>query len=93
MHKRNDTLDKIKYKYLSLHDVSCGVFLRTLWEYYLKSDLETGDALSDIFYTLYMSDEHLSYDEIALKYSIGLTTLNRYRQRFNGLADKLLTIV
>lgn len=91
MRKRNDVLDEIKYKYINLQDVSCGMFLRSLWEYYLKNDLETGDQLSDIFYALYMSDDEMSYDDIVYKYSIGLSTLGRYRQRFNGLADKLLS--
>lgn len=90
MRKRNDVLDEIKYKYINLQDVSCGMFLRSLWEYYLKNDLETGDRLSDIFYALYMSADEMSYDDIVYKYSIGLSTLGRYRQRFNGLADKLL---
>ncbi len=73
--------------------VACGMFLRTLWEYYLKNDLETGDQLSTIFYALYMSNDNLSCDEIVYKYNIGLSTLVRYRQRFNGLANKLLSII
>ena len=91
MRKRIDILDEIKYRYFHLQDVSCGMFLRNLWEYYLKNDLETGDQLSDIFHDLYMTEEEASYDEIVFKFSIGLSTLGRYRQRFNGLADKLLS--
>ena len=93
MKKRIDVLDEIKYKYLNLQDVSCGMFLRTLWEYYLKNDLETGDQLSDIFYALYMSDDDLTYDEIVFQYNIALSTLGRYRRRFNNLADKILSSI
>lgn len=90
MHKRKDLLDKIKYKFLVLSDIASEMFLRMLWDYYVKSDIETGDQLSDIFYTLYMSNKDMSYDSIVYKYSIGLSTLNRYRIRFNKLALKLL---
>jgi len=92
MHKRKDFLDEVKYKYIHLQDKSCEIFLRTLWDYYVKNDLETGDQLGDIFYALYLSRDNLSYDEIVYKYNIGLSTLKRYRKRFNDLAAKLLPL-
>jgi len=55
-----------------------------------KNDLETGDQSADIFYALYMNSEELTYDEIVYKFNIKLTTLRRYRKRFNVLAEKLL---
>lgn len=92
MRKRKDFLDGVRYKYIHLHNKSCEMFLRTLWDYYVKNDLETGDQLGDIFYELYLSDDNLSYDEIVCKYHIGLSTLRRYRKRFNDLAAKLLPL-
>lgn len=71
-------------------DKSCEMFLRMLCDYYTKNDLETGNQLGDIFYALYLSDDNLSYDEIVYAYNIGLSTLKRYRKRFNDLAAKLL---
>jgi len=90
MSKRKDFLDEIRYKYIHLHNKSCEMFLRMLCDYYVKNDLETGNQLGKIFYALYMSDDNWSYDEIACEYHIGLSTLNRYRKRFNEMANKLL---
>ncbi len=66
------------------------MFLRMVWDYYVKNDLETGDQLADIFYALYMNSEELTYDEIVYRFNIGLSTLSRYRKRFNKLANILL---
>lgn len=90
MRKKNDLLNEIRYKYIIQHDTASGMFLRMVWDYYAKNDLETGDQLADIFYALYMNSEELTYDEIVYKFNIGLTTLSRYRKRFNVLARKLL---
>lgn len=90
MRKRIDLLDDISDKYINQQDKACEMFLRMLWDYYVKNDLETGDQLGEIFYSLYMNADKLSYDAIVFKYSIGLSTLGRYRKRFNELAMKLL---
>ena len=90
MRKKNDLLDEIRYKYITQHDTASGMFLRMVWDYYVKNDLETGDQLADIFYALYMNSEELTYDEIVYKFNIGLSTLSRYRRRFNYMARKLL---
>ena len=90
MHKRRDLLDRISENYLKKHEVACEMFLRMLWEHYVKIDLETGNQLADIFYDLYINKNKASYDDIVFKYNIGLSTLNRYRIRFNELAEKLL---
>lgn len=90
MNKRQDLLDKISDKYLRTKDTPSGIFLRMMWNYYVITDLETDYQLADIFFQLYMCKEKLSYDDIVAKFSIGLSTLNRYRLRFNGLAEKLL---
>lgn len=37
-----------------------------------------------------MNSEELTYDEIVYKFNIGLSTLSRYRKRFNKLASILL---
>ena len=90
MRKKNELLDEISNKYITQHDTASGMFLRMVWDYYVKNDLETGDQLADIFYALYLNSEELTYDEIVYKFSIGLSTLSRYRRRFNKLARKLL---
>ncbi len=90
MRKKYDLLDEISNKYIIQHDTASGMFLRMVWDYYVKNDLETGDQLADIFYALYMNSEELTYDEIVYKFNIGLSTLRRYRKRFNVLARKLL---
>lgn len=90
MRKRTDLLDEIRYKYIHKFDVASEMFLLSLLDYYVKNDLETGDQLSDIFRVLYMQRETLSYDQIVYKFNIGLSTLSRYRKRFNNLAKKLL---
>lgn len=90
MNKRKDILDEIRYKYLHSKDVGCEMFLRMMLDYYVKNDLVTGDHLAPIFYSLYMSPESTTFDNIVYKYSIGLSTLNRYRKNFNKLAVKLL---
>ncbi len=64
MNKRKDILDEISYKYLYQQDKASEMFLRMLWEYYAKNDLETESLLGSLFYTLYMIPEKLSYDEI-----------------------------
>lgn len=90
MHKRKDLLDKISEAYLNLHDLPSKAFLNLIEDYYEKVDFELDTNLSDIFYELYLSKEKLSYDVIVIKFNIGLSTLNRYRLRFNELAEKLL---
>jgi len=93
MQKKKYLLDEIRYKYVHLQDKACDMFLRMVWDYYVKNDLETGDQLADIFYALYMNSKELSYDEIVYKFNIGLSTLSRYRKRFNALAANLLLTI
>jgi len=57
-----------------------------LQKYYELKDIVEGGNLFPIFNDLYASEERLSYDEIALKYSVGLSTLKRYIDRFNNAA-------
>ncbi len=90
MRKKKSLLDEIKDKYIYSQDKACEMFLRMVWDYYVKNDLETGDQLADIFYALYMNSEKLTYDEIVYRFNIGLSTLSRYRKRFNKLANILL---
>ncbi len=90
MNKRKDLLDEISDNYLIFHDKSSKAFLEIVEDYYNKVDFELDTDLSDIFFELYLSKEQLSYDDIVNKYSICLSTLDRYRIRFNNLAEKLL---
>ena len=52
--------------------------------------LTTGENLAVVFKELYLRKERLSYDDISYKYSIALSTLQRYRKRFNDFAEKML---
>lgn len=89
MNKRKDILDTISANYI-VGDKNAEVFLMEMYIHYIKLDLEIGGNLALVFKELYMSDKKLSYDEISYKFSIGLTTLQRYRKRFNSLAEKML---
>ncbi len=82
MRIRQDVLAEIRDKYITTHDKSTELFLLSMWTYYLRIDLETGNNFAAVFKELYMSEEKQSFDEISYKYSIGLSTPERYRSRF-----------
>lgn len=90
MNKRQDLLDEISENYLRKHDMPSKAFLNIIADYYEKVDFELETNLSDIFFDLFLCKDKLCYDKIVEKYNIGLSTLNRYRIRFNDLAKKLL---
>lgn len=52
MRKKNELLNEISNKYITQHDTASGMFLRMVWDYYVKNDLETGDQLAEIFYAI-----------------------------------------
>lgn len=92
MRIRQDVLAEIRDKYITTHDKSTELFLLSMWTYYLRIDLETGNNFAAVFKELYMSEEKHSFDEVSYKYSIGLSTLERYRSRFNKLAMRMLLL-
>lgn len=83
-------LDDLRIKYTRENDFGSEMFLKMLLDYYTKNDLETGDQLSKIFFALYISCDHLTYDELVLKFNISYITLYRYRRRFNRFAELML---
>lgn len=89
MNKRKTSLDHVWSEYV-MGDRCAGIFLMEIYMHYAKIDLETGENLAVVFKELYLSKERLSYDEISYKYSIALSTLQRYRKRFNDFAEKML---
>lgn len=90
MNKRDDLLDKISDAYINFHDMPSKAFLNIIADYYKKVDFELDTNYSDIFFELYLCKDKLSFDDIVAKFSIGLSTLDRYRLRFNRLAYRLL---
>lgn len=64
--------------------------LRGMFRYYKLNDLETKERHSLIFKALYMDQRERTYDEIAAAFHIHPYTLDRYRQRYNQLAETLL---
>ena len=93
VNKNYDLLDKLSDKFLKQHDVPSEFFLKKMWSYYYHNDLETNNCLADIFYRLYLTEKKDSYDKIVLDFNIGLSTLSRYRKKFNDLAEKLLPTI
>ena len=88
MNKRTDLLDRIK---LHKDDPICRDFLLKLFRYYEIKDIDMNTNHHDIFLMLYWSDTSYSYDEIAQKFYISAFTLDRYRQKYNELAKKLVS--
>ena len=89
MNKRKTLLDHVWAEYVK-GDRCAEIFLMEIYMHYAKIDLETGENLAVVFKELYLSKERLSYDDISYKYSIVLSTLQRYRKRFNDFAEKML---
>lgn len=58
--------------------------------YYELNDFETHDMHGSIFKTLYLEGGFKNYDKVAAAYFISPYTLDRYRQRYNRLAERLL---
>jgi len=57
-----------------------------LQNYYAMKDLDESKNFLGIFNALYVSEEQLTYDEIAIRYYVGINTLKRYVVKFNRLA-------
>lgn len=89
MNKRNDLLDRLRDYYLNTRSAECKLFLNDLYRYYKQTDIETGRNHGEIFKSLYLSETPSSYDELSAKFYIDLYTLDRYRQRYNKLAELL----
>ena len=88
MNKRTDLLDRIKqHKDNSM----CRDFLLELIRYYEIKDIDMNTNHREIFVLLYWSADSHSYDEIAQKFFISAFTLDRYRQKYNELALKLVS--
>ena len=99
MNKRKDLLNKIADRvWENKKDIELNIFtyddlknlLLTLHCYFEISDLENENNHSGIFAALYISRKYKSYDEISYAFHVDISTLDRYRQRYNKLAKTLL---
>ena len=89
MNKRIDLLDKMKKL---INDPECRSFMDNICTYYEINDIETGAQHGKIFRALYLDKGNSSYDEIANRFYINVYTLDRYRQKYNNLARKLIAM-
>lgn len=90
MNKRTDLLDNVSNYYFKTKDRKAKLFLNKLNRHYKQSDFETGRKHSEIFKSLYLTEKPLTYDELSSQFFIDTYTLDRYRQRYNKLAQKLI---
>lgn len=86
----NQKEDELKGFSFNVGEEKLKQLLQKMLKYYEVNDLETKYIHSKIFKDLYINASNKSYDEIALKYNIHVYTLDRYRQRYNKLAERLL---
>ena len=92
MNKRKDLLDSVRKHYFNTHNKKCKIFLNRLYRYYKQTDFETGRKHGEIFKSLYLTENPLSYDELSVQFFIDTYTLDRYRQRYNKLAEYLIPL-
>lgn len=91
MNKRKDLLDSVRNMYFDTRDRKCKTFLNRLCRYYKQTDYETGRKHGEIFRSLYLTEKPPTYDELSAQYYIDAYTLDRYRQRYNRLAEYLIS--
>ena len=88
MNRRTDLLDRIKQH---RDNPLCRDFLLQMLRYYEIKDIDLGTNHHEIFIMLYWLGDSYTYDEIAQKFYISPFTLDRYRQKYNELAHKLVS--
>lgn len=94
MNRRNDLLNALAEHrpcngiVLSEEDITA--VLSKMIAYYEMNDMETSEMHSRIFKTLYVDGGFKNYDKVASAYYISPYTLDRYRQRYNRLAERLV---
>ena len=74
----------------NLNKENVDLLLVKMYEYYKINDIETCGNLGDVFYALYIREINSSYDEIAAEFYIHISTLDRYRKKYNQLAESLI---
>ena len=87
MRKKLEFLNYLKDLY---HCSEAQTLIKRLANYYCINDLETGENHGKIFAALYLADA-LTFDEIANSFYVSVYTLYRYRQRYNRLAELLVS--
>lgn len=94
MNRREDLLNALaEHKpcngiVLSEDDIK--IVLSKMIAYYEMNDMETSEMHSRIFKSLYVDGGFKNYDKVASAYFISPYTLDRYRQRYNRLAERLV---
>lgn len=70
-------------------DIKVKALFETMYGYYQIADIDMGCIYSQVFKLLYLNDEKLTYEQVAIKSNIGNNTLDRYIKKFDSLAEKL----
>ena len=79
-------MGKRKKRFLDLCDTN---LVCDLYKYYGVKDLDDGTNWQRVFDELYVLKSKLSYEKIMFKYFISESTLCRFIERVNTLAEKL----
>ena len=94
MNRRKDLLNALAerepYDGLLLSDDEIRALFQKLTEYYELNDIETRNNHGAIFKTLYVDGGYKNYEKTAAENYVSTYTLDRYRQRYNKFAERLL---
>lgn len=88
MNKRKGFLDEAKIN-KNIDCKACNL-LNILMDYFEIVDLDCGTVHGKIFYMLYLSEEQFSYEIISEKIFVSISTIKRYRIRYEELAQKIV---
>lgn len=94
MNRRKELLNALSarepYNGLILSEEETLTLFEKLISYYELNDKETSDNHGAIFKSLYIDGGYKNYGKTAAENYISTYTLDRYRQRYNKLAESLL---
>ena len=95
MAKRNDFLDyyRVYFNNQETHQQVYEKYSRTiqkLVDHFVLEDEVNGTKHYNIIFDLYINPITLEYEEIAIKHSIEVRTLHRYRNKYNKYAKVIM---
>lgn len=94
MNRRKDLLcslaERKPCKGVALSEEEICAVLNKLIAYYEMRDMETNENHGSIFKALYVDGGYKNYVNVASAYYVSPYTLDRYRQRYNRLAERLI---
>lgn len=88
MNKRKSILSTYIKKQSQENQISD--ILSMLYQYYKIYDIDKHTVYSQVFYMLYLDRRHYTYNKIAEKTHIALSTIKRYVKNFEQLAVSLM---